>query len=256
MAKPNKRCLILGGTAEARELAARANMLPGLEITTSIAGVTTDPAAPAGAVRTGGFGGVDGLADYLRNRSIDLMVDATHPFAAKISDNAVQAGKRADVGLIIVQRPAWPAERGDDWVHVLTTAEAAAAIKPGARVLITTGHKQVAPFLTRLDVASVIRTIEPLNMQLPANVQNITARPPFDLRQEEELFATQNIDTLVTKNSGGDLGYAKIEAARNLKLRVIMIDRPANAPLPDATSVDAAFEKITQALDLEPISAG
>lgn len=239
---PVKHCLILGGTAEARALADFALQELPVKITSSLAGVTSNPNLPDGDIRQGGFGGTSGLADYLKSAAIDLVVDATHPFAAKISDNARAACNALDIPLIALQRPAWQPSEKDNWRQAANTQEAAKLIAPNARALLTIGKRGLEPFIVRDDVTWLIRTIEPLNQQLPANVQNIIARPPFGIADEKSLFAQNGIDTIVTKNSGGEATAAKLQVARETGLQVIMIDRPANDHPPDVSTIEQALE--------------
>lgn len=241
MATPVKHCLILGGTAEARALASLALQELPVKITSSLAGVTSNPSLPDGDIRQGGFGGTSGLADYLKSEVIDLVVDATHPFAAKISNNARDACNALDIPLITLQRPAWQPSEKDNWHPAANTQEAAKLIAPNAHALLTIGKRGLEPFIARGDVTWLIRSIEPLNQQLPAHAQNLIARPPFEIADEKALFAQHAIDTLVTKNSGGEATVAKLQAAQDMGLQVIMIDRPANDHPPDANNVEEAI---------------
>ena len=240
------RILILGGTAEARLLAARleddARFIP----LTSLAGVTAKPSKIAGEVRTGGFGGVDGLREFVSTEHIALMVDATHPFAAQISAHAAQAGAKASIPVLRLERPPWERQAGDDWVQVAGIVEAARAVPEGARVLVTVGRQEVAPFFAREDTHVIARMIEPTVVEVPGHAHLLLARPPFTLAQEKALMEEKRITVLVTKNSGGDATFAKIEAARDLGLPVIMIARPEKSPLTTASGVDEMMELIEQ----------
>jgi len=244
---PIKHCLILGGTAEARSLAALALQELPLRITSSLAGVTSNPNLPEGAVRQGGFGGASGLADYLKSAAIDLVVDATHPFAANISQNARDACNTLGIPFITLERPAWQPSEKDTWLHAATAQEAANLIATNTCVLLTIGKRGLEPFIVRDDVKWLIRSIEPLDQKLPAHAKNLIARPPFTKTDEKSLFAQHAIDTLVTKNSGGEATAAKLQAAQDMGLQVIMIDRPAAAQPPDAEKVEQAL-KLMQAL--------
>lgn len=229
--------LILGGTAEARELAARLAVNGAGRVVTSLAGVTRAPADIAGEVRTGRFGGVGGLMQYLEDESIGLVADATHPFAARMSHQAARAAERAGIPYFRLERPQWTPGDGDNWRMVPDMPEAAAAIPAGITVLLTAGRQEVAPFFARGDVRIVARMIEPPDA-VPTNVHVVLARPPFTVDEETALFREHGIAMLVTKNSGGETTRAKLDAARALKLPVIMVERPAKPDAPTAADAN------------------
>jgi precorrin-6A/cobalt-precorrin-6A reductase len=235
--------LILGGTGEARALAARLVGL-GHEVTTSLAGRTTSPLLPAGKLRVGKFGGIPGLVGYLEARRIDRLVDATHPYAGLISINAVAAAQRIGLPLVRYMRPAWPEPSNAHWRHVVDTAAAAAALPAGATALITTGHEGLAAFLGRDDCSLVIRLIEPPELILPRAARLILARPPYSLAGERSFFEREAITHLVSKNSGGAQTMAKLEAAQQLGIEIIMIERPAYGSALEVASLDAAMEAL------------
>jgi precorrin-6A/cobalt-precorrin-6A reductase len=217
-----EKLLILGGTEGARRLAERLAAHPGLAVITSLAGRTSRPEAISGALRRGGFGGAAGLQAYLAAEQISLVVDATHPFAEVISQNAAKACAAIGLPLLRLTRPPWTPQEGDSWVAV-ADATAAAAKLPGLgqRVFLTTGHKTW--FLVRL--------IDPPKDPLPLKrVDVVLARGPFDMASEIALFREHRIEVLVTKNSGGTATAAKLAAARELALPVVMIERPALPP--------------------------
>jgi precorrin-6A/cobalt-precorrin-6A reductase len=234
------KILILGGTAEARQLANRL-VSAGHDVITSLAGRTQDPILPAGGLRMGKFGGIPGLAAYLRIAGIERLVDATHPYAGQISINAVAAAQIAGVKLVRLMRPAWEQQVGDDWLTVETVTEAAAALPPNADVLLTTGHTGLAHFLERDDCQFVVRTIEAPAMDLPSHAHLLQTRPPYALVDEVALMEREGITHLVTKNSGGGQTAAKLEAARKLGVKVVMIARPAYGPALEVDSVEAAM---------------
>jgi precorrin-6A/cobalt-precorrin-6A reductase len=237
------KILILGGTAEARQLA---NRLVGMghDVITSLAGRTQNPILPAGGLRMGKFGGIPGLAAYLSVANIGRLVDATHPYAGQISINAVAAAQAAGVALVRYMRPAWEQQIGDDWLTVETAAEAAAALPPNADVLLTTGHTGLKHFLERDDCQFVVRTIEAPAMELPRHARLLQTRPPYTLIDEMALMEREGITHLVTKNSGGGQTAAKLEAARKLGVKVFMIARPAYGPAHEVDSVEAAIEAL------------
>ncbi|AFZ00313.1 cobalt-precorrin-6A reductase [Calothrix sp. PCC 6303] len=236
------RLLILGGTGDAAELARRVVEIPALEVRVSLAGRTRQPGEVSGLVRVGGFGGVAGLVDYLEAEKIDLLVDATHPFAAKISENAAVAAKQTGIRNLMLVRPGWEKLPGDDWYEV-ESVEAAAEMLPslGKRVFLTIGRQQLDRFSHLHDTWFLMRSIDPPETQIPGG-KLLCDRGPFSLDNEKQLLQKYQIDTLVSKNSGGDATYAKIIAARELGIKVIMIQRP---PIPHGekvTDVDAALK--------------
>lgn len=232
--------LILGGTAEARQLANRLVAL-GHEVTTSLAGRTQDPIIPEGALRMGPFGGIPGLCAYLRAAHIDRLVDATHPYAGLISINAVAAAKATGVPLVRYMRPPWEPLEGQTWIIVDSVQEAADALPSGADVLLTTGHTGLETFLERDDCHLHVRVIERPDHDLPEHAELIVSRPPYSLEDEKTLLRRHGITHLVSKNSGGAQTAAKLEAARDMDLKVIMIARPTYGPAVEVDSVEAAI---------------
>ncbi|MFC9872355.1 cobalt-precorrin-6A reductase [Nocardia salmonicida] len=224
------RVLILGGTGEARELARRASGERGLDIVSSLAGRVANPRLPVGAVRVGGFGGVEGLRTWLRENAIDAVVDATHPFAAKVSAHAATAAAELDIPALHLRRPEWVQRRGDLWTRVPDLASAAAALTArDEQVLLTIGRQGVGAFVGCTGHGFVIRSIDAPEVPLPPRSKLLLARGPFTFDEELVLMSRHRIDVLVTKNSGGEQTEAKIFAARTAGLPVIMVDRP---PLP------------------------
>lgn len=224
-----RRVLVLGGTAEARELAELAAADAAFEVTTSFAGRTRDPLTPAGQVRTGGFGGPDGLAGWLREQRADAVVDATHPFAAAISRHAALAARAAGVPLLALRRPGWSAGEGDRW-HWVDGLPAAAALLPalGRRPFLTVGRQDLAAF-AGLPLPCLARSIAPPLPPLPRHCRVLLDRGPFTLGAERALLREHRIDVLVTKDSGGTATAAKLTAAREAALPVVIVRRP---PLP------------------------
>ena len=220
------RILILGGTAEARDLAATL-IGEGYDVVSSLAGVTKTPLLPRGEVRRGGFGGEEGLLDYLRDGKIDAVVDATHPFAATISRHAHGAAARAGIPYCRLERPEWVPEPGDVWIDAATAADAAARLPTGASVLLTIGRQTIEPFVARPDLSGLVRMIEEPPHTLPERWTLVLARPPFSLDGEIRLIVDNRITHLVSKNAGGEDGRAKLKAARETKIPVVMIARPA-----------------------------
>lgn len=244
----SKRLLILGGTAEARELAGHLADRDGLTVITSLAGATSAPLEPAGDTRIGGFGGADGLAQYLEDQRIDLVIDATHPFAVTISQNAIEACHRAGRPRLRLQRPPWETGPGDRRIDVPDAAAAAAQIAASDIAFLTIGSKGLDPFIQRLDAYFLARMIEQPEPDLPNHFTLILARPPFTLAGELELIDRYRVTCLVTKNAGGAQTAAKLDAARLRGLPVIMIARPPG-PKADAQTVGEMMALVNGHLD-------
>jgi precorrin-6A/cobalt-precorrin-6A reductase len=235
---PGERVLIIGGTHDAR-LLATALIAAGFEPVTSMAGVTREPALPQGAVRIGGFGGHAGIATYIAEARIGAIIDAAHPFAVRISDNASRAAALACVPYLHFERPPWVAGAHDRWIAVENAAQAATVLAPGARVLLTIGTRGLADFFSRDDVTGIVRMIEPPRSPLPSGWTLLQARPPFAVEDEVALMRREAISALVTKNSGGPAD-AKLAAARLLGLPVVMIARPPKPGAVRSSSVEEA----------------
>jgi precorrin-6A/cobalt-precorrin-6A reductase len=233
--------LILGGTAEARELAAELDAA-GIAVTTSLAGRVARPRLPAGEVRIGGFGGPAGLAAYLAERGINAVVDATHPFAERISASAVTACQDSGVPLLRLERPGWTQRTGDRWQWVDDVDDAARTIAPGRRVLLTTGRQGLAAFAHRDDAWFLVRCVDPPQPPLPRHHELLLARGPYTVTGELALVDEHRIDLVITKDSGGIHTQAKLDAARERGLPVIVVRRPRR---PDGaqtvTTVDGAL---------------
>lgn len=223
---PRERILILGGTRDARQIA-EALLGEGYAVISSLAGVTETPVLPPGEVRRGGFGGIAGLADYLASESIALVVDATHPFAAQMSAHAHAACALKEVPLLRFERPAWDAVAGDRWMEAKDIEGAVSLLPAGARAFVTIGRKEIAPFFARADLSGVARMIEAPALAVPPGWEVRLERPPFTVESEARLMADLGITHLVTKNAGGASTDAKLVAARQLNLPVIMVGRPA-----------------------------
>jgi precorrin-6A/cobalt-precorrin-6A reductase len=224
--------LILGGTGEARALAAAVVARADQRVVSSLAGRVSNPLLPAGEVRLGGFGGPDGLAAWMRAEGVTAVVDATHPFAARISASAVAAAQLVGTPLLVLRRPGWQAGPGDDWTRVADVPAAAAAlVERAGPVFLTTGRGGLAHFAD-LPHRFVIRTVDPPDPPLPADSLLVRSRGPYRPAGERALLTEHRIRVLVTKDSGGQMTSAKLTAARDLGVPVVMVDRP---PLPDPT---------------------
>jgi len=245
----DRSVLILGGTAEGRTLATALaeSGPPAFRVISSLAGRTREPLRPPGEVRIGGFGGVDGLVHYLRAERIDVLVDATHPFAERISAHAAAASAATGLPLLVVRRPGWTERPGDDWRRVPSLAAAAALLpRLGRRVFLTTGRQGLAAFAGTDECWFLARSVEPPGPPLPRHLEVLLDRGPFTVDGELRLLRDHRIDVLVSKDSGGADG--KLAAARERRIPVVLIDRPP--PPPAATTVDsveAALARLTAA---------
>jgi precorrin-6A/cobalt-precorrin-6A reductase len=209
---------------------------PEVEAVLSLAGATANPAPAPIPFRIGGFGGVAGLAAYLAGERIDAVVDATHPFASRMSANAIAACRPAHTPLVVFTRPPWMREPGDRWVEVATMEDAAEALGAKPRTaFLTQGRLQLAAFARMAQHRYIVRAIDrPAEIDALPNSKLILARGPFSLADELALMKREQVEALVTKNSGGGATYAKIEAARQLGIEVVIVRRP---PAPEAETV-------------------
>lgn len=239
--------LILGGTTEGSRLAQEVTKIPGIEVITSLAGRTSQPATQATATRSGGFGGSTGLAQYIKDNAIEALIDATHPFAEQISFNAATAAQVCSIPHLMLVRPQWEAKEGDRWIEV-ETLEEAAAILPGfaRRVFLTIGRQELSTFIYHHPqplsphIWFLMRMIDPPTPPIPTG-ELLLERGPFSLDHEKELLLNYNLELIVSKNSGGDATYAKIEAARLLSLPVVMVKRPQTPECEKVSTVEEAI---------------
>ncbi|PCI05546.1 MAG: cobalt-precorrin-6A reductase [Hyphomicrobiales bacterium] len=236
--------LILGGTHEALKIAELLFAVGDFRVITSLAGRVKKPRTPAGELRLGGFGGVDGLAEYLRNEAIDLLIDATHPFAENISKNAVAACEQTNVERLHFLRPEWKAKPEDHWLSVPGLDKAVEALPENATVFLALGSQHLAPFSKRKDIRFIARMIEKPTSEF-TNLEILIAKPSNILKAEIELLETNRITHIVCRNSGGTGAWQKLLAARKLQLPVIMIERPTPPAGKTFSSVDALIASIT-----------
>ena len=236
-----KKILILGGTGDAVKLAAKLATIPEIEVISSLAGRTRKPAALVGQVRIGGFGGATGLANYLQENSIDILIDATHPCAGQITCNGAIASQLANILHLMLVRPQWEKVTGDNWIEVESVEAAVQAIPELVkRVFITSGRQQLEPFLQRSHIWYLMRSIDPPDIELP-NSKVLLDRGPFNLEQERKLLQDYQIEAIVSKNSGGRATYAKIIAARELDIPVIMVQRPTRPEGEKVSDIEEAI---------------
>lgn len=230
------RVLILGGTGEARALAADLVRRPGSEVVSSLAGRVSDPALPLGEVRIGGFGGISGLSAYLADGAFDAVVDATHPFASTITANAAAAARSLSLPHLVLQRPAWAPGPGDQWTVVpdIAAAARATAAAPDGTVFVTTGKRDLGAFIADDRHLHLVRAVDPPQPPLPPKSVVLLDRGPFTVDSEAYLMRANNVVVLATKNSGGPMTSAKLDAARELRVPVVMVERPA---LPEGVTV-------------------
>jgi precorrin-6A/cobalt-precorrin-6A reductase len=235
------RVLILGGTSDARELAQRLASDDRYRVKVSFAGRTVAVADPGVPYRVGGFGGVEGLVSHLAREGYHVLVDATHPFAAQMSRNAATAAERTRVPLLRLERPPWPAVPGDRWAVVphMVAAPAQLGATP-RRVFLGIGRLEVGAFAAAPEHDYLVRAIDPFLPPLPRS-RVIAARGPFLLADERALFEHEQIEVVVSKNAGTPSTYAKIEAARELGLPVVMVARPSLPAVDTAPSVEATL---------------
>ncbi|MFD5462491.1 cobalt-precorrin-6A reductase [Kitasatospora sp. NPDC127059] len=244
--------LLLGGTTEGRALAAALDGRAGLRVTSSLAGRVARPRLPVGQVRIGGFGGPDGLAAWLRAEGVTAVVDATHPFAAGMSQNAVLAAAATGVPVLVLRRPGFTPVDGDRW-HLVPSLAAAAELLPGLgrRVFLSSGRKGIGAFAHLDGLHFLARSVDPPEPPMPPSLEVLLERGPFTLDGERALLREHRIDVVVTKDSGGTATAPKLTAARELGLPVVVVERP---PVPDgvpvAPDVPSAVEWLEQLAQL------
>lgn len=245
------KILVLGGTTEARALAGQL-AARGVGVTLSLAGRTQSPRDQGVPMRVGGFGGADGLAGYLRDERIDALIDATHPYANAMSENAARAAAQSGVPLLALRRPAWQKTQGDHWIEVADAAAAAAALGAAPRrVFLALGRNEIAPFTNAPQHTYLVRSVDPVDPPLAVpHAIYLTARGPFSEADDHALLERHRIDVIVAKNSGGDASYGKIAAARALRLPVVMLARPAPPDVRSVETIDAVLAWLDHAVTL------
>ncbi|WP_236789017.1 cobalt-precorrin-6A reductase [Amycolatopsis sp. GM8] len=239
--------LVLGGTAEARALAAELTER-GVHVVSSLAGRVANPRLPVGEVRIGGFGGADGLARYVTENDVVAVVDATHPFAQRIGNSAVKGTSQAKIPLLRLERKGWEAGPGDDWHWVGSLDDAATKITElGERIFLTSGRQGLAAF-AGCPQWFLARCVDPPEPPLPPNIEILLDRGPYDLVRERALQDEYRIDVLVTKDSGGTMTVAKLVAARERGIPVVIVRRPARPVTETVGDVSAATDWVSEML--------
>lgn len=236
--------LLLAGTAEARAVA-RALAQSGPPVLASLAGATREPEPLPVRTRHGGFGGTEGFREVLAQEGISKVLDATHPFAHRITDRTSEICRAMAVPYLQLLRPPWQPEDGDNWTPIDTPEDAAAIIDPGATVFLATGRQGLDRFAGLTGREVICRQIDPPDTPFPfPGGRYLTGRPPFTEAEETELFQALGIDWLVVKNAGGQSSRSKLDAARVLGIKVAMLARPRR---PDAPMVETVAEAIAWA---------
>ncbi|HEU4577124.1 MAG TPA: cobalt-precorrin-6A reductase [Polyangiaceae bacterium] len=250
------RVVILGGTSDGRQLAERLVLDPRYAVVLSFAGRTRSLQLPQVPCRVGGFGGVQGLVQYLRREGCQALVDATHPFAAQMSLHAVRAVEQTGTPLLRVECPAWRRAAGDRWQDVPDMEHAVQALgSVPRRVFSSVGRLEVEAFRAAPQHHYLIRAVDEFSIDLP-HARVLAARGPFDVAGERELFERERVDVIVSKNAGTAATYAKIEAARALGLPVVLVARPALPPAPTVASWQSALGWLARLHELESSRRG
>ncbi|MGW0753859.1 cobalt-precorrin-6A reductase [Streptomyces sp. NPDC002587] len=242
--QPRRHVLVLGGTTEARRLAEALAGDPAYRVTSSLAGRVAAPVLPPGETRIGGFGGSAGLAAWITAHGVTHVVDATHPFAERMSFHASEAQALTGVPLLALRRHGWTPEPADDWTFVDSLAEAAGLLPAlGGRAFLTTGRMGLHTFAHLAGTWFLVRSVDPPEAPVPPRLEVLLARGPFTLDGERELLARHRIDVLVTKDSGGSATAPKLTAAREAGIPVLVVRRPAvPSGVAEAGSVRAAVD--------------
>ncbi|MFS8184088.1 precorrin-6A/cobalt-precorrin-6A reductase [Pseudovibrio denitrificans] len=246
------KVLVLAGTKDARKLVEALVATSKYELIASLAGVTRNPADLMAPTRTGGFGGAERLAEFLRTQNIAAVINATHPYAAQMSQNAVEATTRLSLPLIRFEREPWKQETDDNWQFAETIEAALKLVPPNKKVFFAASSKVAAPLKKRPDLTFIIRTLNiPTQTNALLNANYIEGLPNSDWQTEAKLFQELQIDWLISKNSGGSASYGKIKAARELGLPVAMIKRPKHNGGVKCSSIDEVLNALPMCVGTE-----
>lgn len=236
------KLLLLAGSSEARRLAQDLAQMPDIDVIASLAGVTREPLDLPVPMRSGGFGGRAAFAQYLRDQKFDAVIDATHPFAAKISQRCHEVARDMGLPHLQILRPEWQPQTGDLWTFIADESAAAAHIPPGSVVFLATGRQTLHRFANMTGRQLICRQIDRSEGEFPfAGGEYLIGRPPFSVEEEVALFTRRKVDFLVVKNAGGLLSQSKLVAARQLRLPVLLINRP---PVLDCLQVQSAKDAL------------
>jgi precorrin-6A/cobalt-precorrin-6A reductase len=239
--------LILGGTTEASALAALLAQRNDIRATLSLAGRTLRPVLPPIPHRIGGFGGSEGLAAWIRENNVTAVIDATHPFARRMPFNVAEAARKTHIPLLALVRPAWERQAGDQWTQVADHAEAIAALGAARkRVFLTVGRLELEAYAAVPQHFYLARSIDPVEEKPLRDAMWLTSRPPFTVEGERALMREYAINTVITKNSGGGVTSAKLTAARELGVPVILINRPKRPAGECVATAEAALKWISR----------
>lgn len=237
------KILILAGSGEARKLIDFLLKDQSVDVVSSLSGATRHPKALTGKNRNGRFGGRDSQRAYILNENFDLVIDATHPFAAKISERTMDICREISIPCLHVRRLEWTAQEGDNWTMLDHPEDAAKHIPDGSTVFLATGRSTLESFSNLGGRKLICRQIDPPDGEFPfENGSYLVGSPPFSVVDEEKLFARLGIDFLIVKNAGGLPSRTKLDAARTLGIEVLMLKRP---PLPDGPCVQSVGEAIS-----------
>ena len=237
------KLLLLAGSGEARQVASGLSQMPAVSAIASFAGATRKPASLDIPSRVGGFGGDAGFRDFLKSEAIDAVLDATHPFAARISDRTARICEETGTPHAQVLRPPWRPQNGDQWTFFNDESEVVKLVHPGDVVFLGTGPQGLANYSVLQDCRIICRRIDPPRNPFPfAGGEYLVGRPPFSSDEESALFRRLGVDLLVVKNSGGDGSRSKLDAARALGLRVALQNRPDSIAKIQLSSAEAALE--------------
>lgn len=236
------RLLVLAGSGEGRLIADALSKMPAIDVVASLAGAVRQPAKLAVPTRIGGFGGAEGFRQFIRDEKITAVLDATHPFAARITERTTRICQDLKLPHSVVLRPEWQPQPGDDWRFFDHEAEAAEFIPKGATVFLGTGVNGLMGFANLQDCRVICRRIDAPRNPFPfPGGAYLVGRPPFSIKDEVALFQKLKVDWLVVKNSGGTPSRSKLDAARQLGIRVALMRRPKPPKARILTTVDAAL---------------